>query len=270
MTTSALITPPTPFTLWFMYRFYLPGLTCQPPTRLELPDDQAHHALSVLRLTANTPVILFDGQGHHAPALITSTSKRSLLLELTATITTDPPPSPALTIAVAVPKADRADWLIEQASQLNVTRIQWLTTDRTIVKPREGGGKLEKHHRLAIESAKQCHRTHLLQISAPITLDALLSSATQAQGLQSLDFPSSPPKILWLDPALDSAPIHQIRSSICHSLLSLIGPEGGWSPHEQTLLHSLAATGKLLRVRLTPTILRIETAATALAAIVMC
>ena len=140
-----------------MYRFYVPNLTACP----EMPEDQAHHALSVLRLAAGTSVMLFDGQGHHATAAIRTTSKRSLTLELTAEIATDPPPSPALTIAVAVPKADRADWLIEQASQLNVTRIQWLTTDRSVVKPKEGGAKLEKHHRLAIESAKQSHRTHL-------------------------------------------------------------------------------------------------------------
>jgi len=236
-----------------MYRFYVPNLDC-----VELSEDQVHHALSVLRLTANTAVLLFDGQGRYANARITATSKRSMTLELIGPIVSDPPPSPALTIAVAVPKADRADWLIEQASQLNVARIQWLATDRTIVKPKEGGGKLEKHHRLAIESAKQCHRTHLLQIASPTTIDVLLQSTTTYD------------KILWLDPAPDSAPIHCVCHSPHDSILALIGPEGGWSPREHALLEPLVAAGKIIRVRLTPTILRIETAVAALAAIIMC
>jgi 16S rRNA (uracil1498-N3)-methyltransferase len=267
-----------------MYRFYLPSLAASRPDSLQLPEDQAHHALSVLRLTPNTPVLLFDGLGRHAPALITAASKRSLTLKLTAPITTDPSPNPALTIAVAVPKADRADWLIEQASQLNVTKIQWLTTDRTVVKPKEA--KLEKHHRLAIESAKQCHRTHLLEISAPLTLEYLLKKSLtpkQAEGLQSLGS-SQYDQILWLDPDPENSrpiravlptltsPIPNTQYPIPNSprLLALIGPEGGWSPRERDLLNPLAAQNKITRIRLTPTILRIETAAAALAAIIMC
>ncbi|MCL2641311.1 MAG: 16S rRNA (uracil(1498)-N(3))-methyltransferase [Phycisphaerales bacterium] len=243
----------------------MPNFDC-----VELPVDQAHHALSVLRLTVGTSVMLFDGQGRSASAKITAVAKRSIALKLTGPVVNDPPSSPALTIAVAVPKADRADWLIEQASQLNVARVQWLATDRSVVKPKEGGVKLEKHHRLAIESAKQCHRTHLLQVAAPITLDAFLQIAPQAQGLgggQSLGFRAP---IFWLDPSPDATPIHSIAHSPHHPLIALIGPEGGWSPREHALLEPLVAAGQVIRVRLTPTVLRIETAAAALAAIVMC
>jgi RsmE family RNA methyltransferase len=52
-------------------------------------------------------------------------------------------------------------------------------------------------------------------------------------------------------------------------ITALIGPEGGWSEREFTLLEAAAEGGKVTRVRLTKTVLRIETACAAIAAIVM-
>ena len=258
---------PEPETLYplGMYRFYLPSLATAPGGSLCLPLDQGHHARSVLRLAPGEPIILFDGRGAWAPAIIAGAPgaklKEQVLLSLTGAITTDPPPSPVLTIATAVPKADRADWLIEQASQLNVACIQWLDSDRSVVKPKEGTQKMDKWRRHAIESAKQCHRTHLLGINAPASLTALLEAAIAGT------------LILWLDPAPEnSRPVRQVLSNGGEGkgkILALIGPEGGWSPREYAMLSELATENKLVRVHLTGTILRIETAVAALAAIIM-
>jgi 16S rRNA (uracil1498-N3)-methyltransferase len=164
-----------------------------------------------------------------------------------------------LTLITAVPKGERAEWLIEQASQLGVSAVQWLESDRSVDKPREGGGKMEKWRRLAIESAKQCHRTYLMEIRDAARLESLLPAALVAGT-----------KILWLDPDPASQPATKLLAASSHThITALIGPEGGWSPAEHVLLNDAQGKGQVQRVHLTPTVLRIETACAAIAAIVM-
>jgi 16S rRNA (uracil1498-N3)-methyltransferase len=243
------------------YRFHVPDLLTQSAGgRVRLPGDQAHHARTVLRLAVGATVTLFDGNGAWADGTVQSLSKNELAVQLHGGVQVNAPPAITLTIATAVPKGERAEWLVEQASQLNVARIQWLDCDRSVVKPREGGGKIDKWRRLAIESAKQCHRTHLLEISEPAAIDAFLPAAIQANE-----------RILWLEPR-DDGSSRRIADALAENprrITALVGPEGGWSDREFNRLESAANQGSLMRVRLTETILRIETACAAIAAIIM-
>ena len=238
------------------YRFFAPDLAKQ-GQKIRLPEDQAHHARSVLRLEPGEKVILFDGNGHWAEASLEEIHKARATAQLAGALHTEPPPRVQLTIATAIPKADRAEWLIEQASQLNVTAVKWLTTDRGVVKPREGGQKIEKWRRLAVESAKQCGRTHLLAIQEPASLESVLQEAKRG-------------RILWLDPRPGGNPVHQaIPADFQGEVVAIVGPEGGWSPREWSLLERPMAPGAIQRVILTQTVLRIETACAAIAAILM-
>jgi len=232
------------------YRFYVPDLTPHP---LLLPEDQAHHALRVLRLTEGTPVVVFDGRGGSAPGTLLVRG-RQVQLALAEPVQQALPPARPLTLVTAVPKGDRADWLIEQASGLNVTTLQWLDAQRSVVRPRESGGKMEKWQRLAIESAKQCGRTHLLAIEPlrPLAEVLEISAGTALR--------------LCLDPR-STLSVYEALPPTPAPVVAFVGPEGGWSPQELDLL---AGAPNLQRVRLTPTILRIETAAAAIAAIVAC
>jgi 16S rRNA (uracil1498-N3)-methyltransferase len=245
------------------YRFYVPDLCTQAGSQssgeVALPEDQAHHAQAVLRLEAGARVVLFDGQGAWVEAIVAQVSKNRVRLSVTENITLDPPPTLHLSLLTAVPKGERAEWLIEQASQLNVAVVQWLDCERSVVKPREGGQKLEKWARLAIESAKQCGRTHILTINPPTPLHSLLNA-----------LPAAGTKVLWLEPRPGGKTVAQALTGMAeHTLSALIGPEGGWSDRERELLEQAAQQGWLERVRLTPTVLRIETACAAVAAIIM-
>ena len=100
----------------------------------ELPDDQAHHARDVLRLDHGQSVILFDGCGHYAPANI-SFEKKHIFYRLTGPITVEAPPAYSLTIATAIPKADRAHQLLEQISQLGAAGLLWLDCRYSVVHP---------------------------------------------------------------------------------------------------------------------------------------
>jgi 16S rRNA (uracil1498-N3)-methyltransferase len=247
-----------------VYRFYVPDLPLQTQRQsavgeitVELPTDQAHHARNVLRLEARTPVALFDGLGTWTTGKILQIDKHGVVVSLAAPLTLDERPVPALTLATAVPKGERAEWLIEQASQLNVSTVQWLACERGVVKPREGGGKMDKWRRLAVESAKQCGRNHLLEIREPAGLPETLGKLADTT------------RVLWLDPGPAGLSVPQALANGTGDVVALIGPEGGWSPTERNILEDVAAARRVTRVRLTQTVLRIETACAAVAAVVM-
>jgi 16S rRNA (uracil1498-N3)-methyltransferase len=241
-----------------LYRFHIPDLRAQLQSGpvAALSPDQAHHARSVLRLSAGDAVILFDGRGAWVRAALQTLHKSTAAALADGPIHIDPPPSLHLTLATAVPKGERADWLIEQSSQLNVAAVQWLDCDRGVVKPREGGGKMEKWRRLAIESAKQCGRTHVMEIREMAGLKEVLAGAADAM-------------TLWLEPGAQGKRAGEaLANRRAGKVLALIGPEGGWSAEERALLEKAANEGRITRVRLTETVLRIETACAAVAAVV--
>ena len=236
-------------------RFYVSPLL----TAGELPDDQAHHARDVLRLDNGQPVIMFDGCGQSAPASI-RIEKKHVFFALTGPVTIDAAPAYTLTIASAIPKADRAHQLVEQISQLGAAGLIWLDCRYSVVRPSAEAKKMEKWVRLAVESAKQCGRSRILAIQPPQTPRQLLESTEMGT-------------IIWthVDATQDlaqrlarwQAERAPKRSDDAGSNITvMIGPEGGWSLEEQELLSRHAVP-----VRLGRNILRIETAAAADAAI---
>ncbi|NNM87032.1 MAG: RsmE family RNA methyltransferase, partial [Phycisphaerae bacterium] len=153
-------------------RFFLPYIEtggCQ------LPTDQAHHARHVLRLKTGDTVIIFDGQGHWATAEIELAAGSAVRVHCGA-VQESRREGPELTLATAVPKLDRADFLVEAASQLNLDVLQWLDCQRSVVRPDGQGNKIAKWRRLAIESAKQCGRNHLLRIEPMLPAAAVFQS----------------------------------------------------------------------------------------------
>lgn len=235
-----------------LYRFYTPDLAA--PGTVPLPDDQAHHAIAVLRLTPGTPVEVFNGTGLSGQGTLQLLSKRTAAVQVAA-VRADTPPPCQLTLATAAPKADRAEWLVEQASQLNAAAIAWIDTQRSVVKPREGSGKMDKFHRIAIEAAKQCGRNTLLAIHPMRPLPQALADAQARHDA-----------VWFLDPRQGHPPAAALAQHPAPAgITAFIGPEGGFTPEEEALLEQAP---NAVRIRLTPTILRIETAAAAITAII--
>ena len=225
--------------------------------KISLPEDQAHHARSVLRLGSGTAVVIFDGQGTWTEGTLQTVGKRGAEVLVAGAIHTEVLPVRKVMLATAVPKGERAEWLIEQASQLNVWCVQWLECDRGVAKPGSTSGKIEKWRRLAVESAKQCGRSWVMQVEPLTPLEVVLAGA-RARGA----------RILWLEPRAEQA-LLKILPDLAGAteVVALIGPEGGWSARETALL---SGDLKIVGARLTPTVLRIETACAAVAAVLNC
>jgi len=200
-------------------------------------------------------VTVFDGGGRWAEGVLEGGHKRGARVRLRGETGVQEGARVGLTLATAVPKGDRGEWLVEQASQLNVAKVQWIDCDRGVVKPREGGGKIEKWRRLAVESAKQCHRARVMEVSDLRKLGEVVSEAVREGA-----------RVLWLEPRAGVAVMEAVGDAT--KVVALIGPEGGWSEREMELLRAGVGRGEVVRVKLTETILRIETACAAVGAIV--
>lgn len=238
-----------------MHRFYHPPLAAfRPPAAAaaalsvggELSKEESHHAAKVLRLKAGDVITLFDGAGTTASATITAIGSRVTVRFMA--VHHQPPVKPRLTIAAAVPKGSRADAMVEQLSQLGCDELVPLRTARSIVDPRDA--KLERFQRACIESAKQCGRPHLMSIAPLTTLHELLHRSDHDLRLLALPAAAEP---------LDSNALRQARQ-----VLALVGPEGGWMDEE---IHDARQAG-CIAWSLGPHVMRIETAATAAAALV--
>ncbi len=219
------------------------------PGLIELDERQSHHARDVLRLEAGEDVELFDDAGQTAPGRIVSIMPRVAVDA--GTMQTRAVDTLRIVIASAIPKSSRADWMVEKLSELGVARFIPLLTSRGVVQA-EGQNKRQRWQRLAEESAKQCRRAGVMQIDEPRDLSHVLATHTVAGWFCST--------------ATGAIPAKQAAESIrpdCRELLLLIGPEGGWTEPEEQLLRQRGLTP----VSLGTTILRVETAAMAAAAV---
>jgi 16S rRNA (uracil1498-N3)-methyltransferase len=220
------------------------------PGPAQLGSAEAHHLRDVLRLGPDDEIEAFDAAGNRGVARVASATTAGVTLEITEML----PVQSAhfgLTIAAAVPKGPRADWMIEKLSELGVDTFIPLATARGVVLPR-GTEKQQRWVRLATESARQSARAGVMKIEPLAELKAILSQ-----------FSSDQLAYLSLEP--NACPIMDFLKGIPPTLTLLIGPEGGWAPEETAIFHA----AKISALSLTQSTLRIETAAIAAAAIVL-
>ena len=93
----------------------------------ELPDEEAQHALKVLRLSAGDDIVLIDGCGHFYDAEVTATDKRHCHYSIKKVLPQERLWTPHLHMAVAPTKnIDRIEWFVEKAVEIGVDEISFL------------------------------------------------------------------------------------------------------------------------------------------------
>ena len=151
-----------------------------------------------------------------------------------------------VTLAVAVPRGERMDWLVEKATELGVAAILPLLAERSVARPGSGSERVARWERIAREATAQSERLVVPVISAPVRLaDALPDlGGTQLMAVARGAGPGLPEVVRGL------------RSDTAR-VAWLVGPEGGWTPAEVAAANDAGAVA----VGLGPRILRVETAA---------
>lgn len=215
---------------------------------VKLVETEAHHLMHVLRHQIDDVVELFRGDGLVASCRIQAIRKRDVDLEVQQS-RFDEPSIRSLTLATAVPKGDRFEWLVEKATELGVDRLIPLTTGRSSVDPR--GSKLDKLRQTVITACKQSGRNHLMAISDVTCWDQFLRQRSPECLLMVAH-----PQGLTVDQVLAES------NSPIQSFMIAIGPEGGFLDEEI----SQAIESQAKTIHLGRNLLRIETAAIGLAA----
>ncbi len=220
---------------------------------VRLTPEQQHYLYRVLRLRADQQFIALDGKGSQWIAALTKKHDTAAIIKVNPMPALDEPAQISVTLAIAIPKGGGFDEVVRQTTELGVTTLQPVLTERTLHRPNPK--KLERWKRIAAEATEQSERLWMPDIEAPLPWDNFVRS--QAEGKRYLCIArQSAPHLLSQLQGLDG-------DDEAAALTIAIGPEGGWTPTEI----DLALGFGFLPVSLGPAILRAVTAPLAALAI---
>ena len=192
-------------------------------------DSDLDHLAKSLRLRDGDPLTASDGKG----SWLRAEFHRSGMLTPTSPAMTVREPNQPVTVAFSLTKHSKPEWVIQKLTELGVSTIVVLTSDRTIVRWDEDKVAKAKSRweRVVIEAAMQSHQVRLPKV------DCLVKSSD------------------WLSrPEVAIAHFGGVDLDATHFSVA-IGPEGGWSDEELAAASSSVSLGS--------SVLRAETAAVA-------
>lgn len=226
-------------------RVYVPDLS--PGRRRTIEGDAANHIIRVLRLKPGDPLIVFDGRGGEYTASIEAFRKDAVTVAVGDHSATTRESPFTLTLAQGVSRGERMDWVVQKATELGVTRIVPVMTERTVVKldSKQSARKLAHWRGIAVAACEQSGRDRIPDIASPLVLHDFFRDA-DPQATRLLLSPSGTQQVNDLQPKEAG-------------IVVLIGPEGGLAESEQRA----AVAAGFVAVRLGPRVLRTETAAVA-------
>ena len=213
--------------------------------RLDLDSQASTHLIKVLRLSEGAELRLFNGNGCEYLAHIAVANKKNAQVEITDILSTDPKVSFPLHLGQVVSKGDRMDFTIQKATELGITDITPLWSERCDVRLK--GERLEKKmehwKKVAISACEQSGRNHIPTIHPAMNYEEWASAIKSDTKL-----------VLHIR---DQKPLSDITAPA--SVALLVGPEGGITDDEVDFCIQQGFTG----LTLGPRILRTETAALA-------
>ena len=219
-----------------------------PGNELMLEAAAGRHVAGALRLQAGDELVLFNGDGHEYTARIVNLDRRNVsVLPLTGEARSVES-ALAIHLGIGISRGERMDWVIQKSTELGVTELSPLFSERCEVKLKgeRAEKKLQHWRQVAISACEQCGRNRIPDIHPPQTL-------RDWQGSVRADL-----KLVLHHRALEST-----GTKTPSSLALLVGPEGGLSDTEI----QAACSGDFKPLALGPRVLRTETAPLAAIAI---
>lgn len=235
------------------YRAFCTPATVE-PAEITLSADESHHLVAVNRARVGETVVAFDGRGTEWICELVSDRKNSATLKVRFRQKARPLPY-EITLGQALPKGPAMDAIVRKATEIGVTRIVPLESDRTQVhlEADRSDRKIDKWQTAALEAAKQCGNPYLPEIGAVQKAETFMESARQYDLKLIASLQPGAKSLKTVLAAFNSA-----QGKPPRRVLWLIGPEGDFTPAEMSLSKS---TG-FEPITLGPLVLRCETAAT--------
>ena len=214
-----------------------------------LTGDEFRHAKNVLRLKEGSEISLLDGSGAEYSAIVTKTERDRMLVHVVGKKEADREPKTPVYLLIGALKGDKTELVVQKAAELGASKIGVFSSRYCAAYM--NGNKLERLNRVSREAAKQCMRTVAPEVVYFETLGEALKSADGYQNkLFACEF---------------LAQSEEGLQDLSGSSALVVGSEGGFTEEEFAQAKSLGFRGISLGKR----ILRAETAAIALLAVVM-
>lgn len=195
-----------------MHVFYTPDIQ----TRAELPEEEAAHAVRVLRLQAGDEVTLTDGKGNFYRAEIGTTTNKRCLLNIVETLPQEAMWSGHLHLAMAPTKnMDRTEWLAEKATEIGFNELTFLNcrfSERKVI-------KTERIAKILVSAIKQSLKARLPQLNEMTDFNKFITQPFGGQKFIAHCYEGEKPLLKDV-----------IRKG--EDALVLIGPEGDFSEEE--------------------------------------
>ncbi len=206
-----------------------------------LDEKQSHYLKHVMRQNDGDDILVFNGRDGEWQGTLAITKKN---VAFTAQTQTRAQVNEGLlTLLFAPIKSNHGNMTIEKASELGASAIYPIITERTVVTR----VPTDRYEAIAIEAAEQCERLSVPKIHEAQKLEVLLKNWNEHK------------HILLCAEAGEATPIAAALASMnMPSLAVLIGPEGGFTDKEFSMLRTLPF---VTPVTLGPRILRADTAA---------
>lgn len=204
---------------------------------LTISGEEFHHAARVVRVREGEPVELFDGRGHGATGRVARLDREQLTVAVDALLAGKRESPLQLELAMSIIHLDKFELVLQKATELGVSAITPLVTDRIELRAERYRGKTERWEKIVFEAVKQSGRTAVPDLNPPMPFD----DAIARDGVRIL-----------FDADREAGTVATLAQATL-----FIGPEGGWSERELELAERSGATFQ----RLGPRRLRAETAA---------
>lgn len=222
-------------------------------TQVALPEQAATHITRVLRLSEGAPLVCFNGEGQDWAANIERVGKHGVIVRLDrARAAAGESPVP-ITLAQSVARGEKMDLILQKATELGVSEIVPLVSERTEVRLDEERAERRVEHwqRVVISACEQSGRAVVPIVHSPVAIAAYAEQVQREAGLK-----------LALHPDPQARAIGELDAP-AQGVLLAVGPEGGFSERDLDAL----ALADFTRLRLGPRILRTETAGLAALAV---
>lgn len=227
-------------------RVLLPGLV---EGEVTLRGQGAHHLRAVLRVRVGDGVEAFDGRGSVASATVRAVGQDGVVLVLGPARPSTVEAGMAVTVAVALLKADKLAEVVRPCTELGAAEFVLLTTRHCDVSD-VSAARRQRLERVAEEAARQSGRARVPGVRGPVPLEEFTWAGAA----------------IVADPRAELPFLEALARPPAPGALTLItGPEGGFAASEVDALVGRGATA----VTLGPRVLRAETAPVALTAAVL-
>ena len=199
--------------------FYVPDAA----NRQELPEEEAKHAVRVLRLSAGDPLFITDGAGSFYHAVVRETNNKHCFYEIQQTLPQQRLWKGRVHIAMAPTKMmDRVEWFVEKATEIGVDTFSFLScrfSERKVIRT----DRLEK---IVLSAVKQSKKAWVPEVNDMVDFKSFIDS--------------HPTGLRFIAHCYDEIAKEDFFELLCHhpqaaderEITILIGPEGDFSVDE--------------------------------------